>query len=292
MDFLPPQAPSNASIHRIDFATSTPPLPVYSGLFAAVIDNFLTEAECRELLRRAEATTVPNGNGNGNGNGNDHDHGNGTNTSTPTWERATINIGNGKQALATDTRNCGRIIVDTPDLAARLLQRLRPFLHELGVDRIADQPRITGLAGRGKTYHVARINERLRFLKYEGGEYFHPHGDAAYVVPGEAGEEERSLITIHVYLNGEGEQDLEELRREKRAVGGMGEGNHDVDGKLLGGATSFMDIRRFEKEDEHVRVFPRTGSVLVFQQRDLLHGGDPVLRGTKYTMRTDIMYRQ
>lgn len=273
MDFLPPQAPSNASIHRIDFATSTPPLPVYTGLFAAVIDNLLTEAECSEFLRRAEATAVS------------HD----PSTSTPTWERATINIGNGQQALATDTRNCGRIIVDTPDLAARLLQRLRPFLRELGVDQIADRPRITGLAGRGKTYHLARVNERLRFLKYEGGEYFHPHGDGAYVAPG---GEEQSFITIHLYLNGEGEQDLEELRREKRAVGGMGEGNRDAGGKLLGGATSFMDVRRLEEEDEHVRVFPRTGSVLVFQQRDLLHGGDPVLRGTKYTMRTDIMYRR
>lgn len=273
MDFLPPQAPSNASVHRINFATCSPPLPVYTGLFAAVIDNLLTEAECSEFIRRAEATTVSHA----------------SEAGTPTWERATINIGSGRQALATDTRNCGRIIVDTPDLAARLLQRLRPFLHELGIDQIADRPRITGLAGRGKTYRLARVNERLRFLKYEGGEYFHPHGDAAYVAPG---GEERSFITIHLYLNGAGEQDLDELRREKRAVGGMGEGNRDVGGKLLGGATSFMDVRRLENEDEHVRVFPRAGSVLVFQQRDLLHGGDPVLRGTKYTMRTDIMYRQ
>ena len=71
-----------------------------------------------------------------------------------------------------------------------------------------------------------------------------------------------------------------------------GEVNRDVNGRLLGGATSF--IARFEDEEneEQVRVFPRTGSVLVFQQMDLIHGGDPVFRGTKYTMRTDIMYRQ
>ena len=268
-DFLPPEAPSHASIHGIDFATSTPPLPVYNGLFAAAIDNILTDEECAEFIRRAEATTVPQG--------------------TPAWERATIHIGNGQQALATDVRNCGRIIFDTPDLADRLLHRLLPFLQTLGIDKIVDQPRITGLAGRGKTYRLTRVNERLRFLKYEGGEYFHPHEDGMYVAPG---GEERSFITIHLYLNGEGPQDLDELRREKRSVGGMGEGNRDAHGKLLGGATSFLDLRHFEEEEYYVRVFPRAGSVLVFQQRDMLHGGDPVLRGTKYTMRTDLMYRQ
>ena len=93
-------------------------------------------------------------------------------------------------------------------------------------------------------------------------------------------------------MNGEGEQDLEELRGERRRVARAEEGNRDVHGQLLGGATSF--IARFEDEEneEQVRVFPRTGSVLVFQQMDLIHGGDPVFRGTKYTMRTDVMYRQ
>lgn len=66
--------------------------------------------------------------------------------------------------------------------------------------------------------------------------------------------------------------------------------NRDVHGSLLGGATSFMP--RYEEQDVQVRVFPRAASVLVFQQADLLHGGDPVFQGVKYTMRTDIMYRQ
>lgn len=56
---------------------------------------------------------------------------------------------------------------------------------------------------------------------------------------------------------------------------------------LLGGATSFTDSLR---ADEAVRVFPKTGSVLVFQQRNLMHSGDDVFRGVKYTMRSDVMY--
>jgi len=37
-------------------------------------------------------------------------------------------------------------------------------------------------------------------------------------------------------------------------------------------------------------VQPKMGSVLIFQQRYLLHSGDDVIRGMKLTMRTDIMY--
>lgn len=264
-NFLPPEAPPNASARQIDFTTTTPPIPKYSRLFAGVIDDILTEEECTEFIRRAEAST------------------------TTTWERAMINIGNGQQALATDTRNCGRIILDDTILAEKLLTRLMPFLRAWGIDQIDNQLQVTGLRGRGKKYRLTRLNERLRFLKYEGGEYFRPHGDASYVTPD---GQERSFYTIHLYLNGEGEQDLEELRGERRRMVRDGEVNRDVNGRLLGGATSF--IARFEDEEneEQVRVFPRTGSVLVFQQMDLIHGGDQVFRGTKYTMRTDIMYRQ
>jgi hypothetical protein len=62
-----------------------------------------------------------------------------------------------------------------------------------------------------------------------------------------------------------------------------------VKGRLLGGATSFLPPR-YEEKERHVRVFPKTGSVLVFQQSELLHSGDPVFRGTKFTLRTDVMY--
>ena len=273
-NFLPPEAPPTASARQIDFTTTTPPIPKYARLFAGVIDDILTEEECNEFIRRAEATTIPP---------------NSTTAGTPAWERAMINIGSGRQALDTETRNCGRIILDDTVLTDKLLTRLMPFLKKWGIDQIENQLQVTGLRGRGKRYHLTRLNERLRFLKYEGGEYFRPHGDASYVTPD---GKERSFYTIHLYLNGEGEQDLEELRGERRRMVRDGEVNRDVNGRLLGGATSF--IARFEDEEneEQVRVFPRTGSVLVFQQMDLIHGGDPVFRGTKYTMRTDIMYRQ
>jgi hypothetical protein len=37
-------------------------------------------------------------------------------------------------------------------------------------------------------------------------------------------------------------------------------------------------------------VDPKAGRVLIFQHRRLLHSGDTVSAGIKYTMRSDLMY--
>lgn len=128
-------------------------MPEYKNMFAAVVHNLLTEAECQELLRLAEASTLT------------------ANNRTPTWEHAMINAGGGRQILAVDSRNCGRIIFDSPELAQRLLDRLVPFFRESGIDRLEKRPLVTGLgpARRGEVLQLSRLNERLRFLRYEGG---------------------------------------------------------------------------------------------------------------------------
>ena len=66
---------------------------------------------------------------------------------------------------------------------------------------------------------------------------------------------ERSWVTMIIYLN------------------------DDFDG----GATQFIDPFQM--------VYPETGSMLLFKHRQL-HQGDPVTKGTKYVMRTDIMYKK
>jgi hypothetical protein len=276
---------------------TTPPIPAFKGYFAAIVDNFMTEAECKELLRLAEASTISD-----------------DTTSAATWERAMVNAGNGHQVMSVDTRKSGRIIWDSPDMASRLLHRLMPFLRECGIVEIDSQPLITGLgpAKRGEVYQLSGLNERIRFLRYEGGDYFRPHWDGCYVTPDGS---QRSFYTVHLYLNGEGEQNMEELRplieaAEKKNGMFVQDGEVDLmevgqdaveelgycrnnssasNEKLLGGATSFTD--GFSAR-EAVRVFPKTGSVLIFQQRNLFHAGDDVFRGVKYTVRTDVMYRK
>ncbi|KAJ5622101.1 Prolyl 4-hydroxylase alpha subunit [Penicillium herquei] len=295
-DFLrgPPQ---NASVHQIDFTKTNQPIMSYKGKFAAVIDNFMSEAECTELLRLAEESSNP------------------SNPKTPIWEQAMINAGGGRQVMSVDTRKSGRIILDSPDLAERITDRLMPFLRDFNIDTVHNMPLVTGLgpARRGETYRSPRINERLRFLRYEGGDYFRPHWDASYATPD---GKEQSLFTIHLYLNGDGEQDLEELlpaiklankrnaffvRGGKVDLRDVAKTRSDSESKLqspgdaesrrketlLGGATSFSDGYRNRPV---VRVFPKTGSLLIFQHRDLMHCGDDVFRGVKYTVRSDVMY--
>ncbi|PKY05755.1 hypothetical protein P168DRAFT_250621 [Aspergillus campestris IBT 28561] len=292
-DFLAPEAPPNATLRILDFEKTTPPIPAYKGHFAAVIDNLFTESECSEIIRLASESTksasCPEGK----------------------WARAMVNAGRGKETMAIDTRNCGRILWDTPAIAEKLLARMWPFLEEGGITEVANRPVVTmlGPARRGEVFRLSGLNERLRVLRYEGGDYFRPHCDGKFV---REDKSEQSFFTIQIYLSGDGVQDLEELgRRIEKAekadglfrgedgmidlstVGEEVSGDEDGDdgegdGRLLGGATSFTD--GFGAKDA-VRVFPKAGSVLVFQQRSLFHGGDDVFRGVKYTLRSDVMYK-
>ncbi|XP_059166549.1 uncharacterized protein LOC131948863 isoform X2 [Physella acuta] len=98
---------------------------------------------------------------------------------------------------------------------------------------------------------ILGLNERLRFLRYDPGHYFKEHLDGAYV----RDNGEASVITLLLYLN----QGFE------------------------GGATTFLGIN-----NERISVVPKTGSVLIFQH-DVRHEGSLLVKGRKYTVRTDVM---
>lgn len=89
------------------------------------------------------------------------------------------------------------------------------------------------------------------------------HCDGAYETPDGT---ERSYFTLHLYLNDAVEK-------------------HGVR-QLEGGATTFFSGNL----DQRIDVEPKAGRVLLFQHRNLIHSGDDVISGTKYTLRTDIMY--
>ena len=63
--------------------------------------------------------------------------------------------------------------------------------------------------------------------------------------------------------------------------------NEEPGDLLIGGATTFhSDL----DTDKRMDIDPKAGRVLIFQQRNLLHSGDDVAAGIKYTMRSDLMY--
>ncbi|KAI9732556.1 MAG: hypothetical protein M1834_003891 [Cirrosporium novae-zelandiae] len=187
------------------------------------------------------------------------------------WEPAQINVGNGRQELNLYSRDCGRYIWDDAELAGKLLERVRPILPKK-VMTLKDMPKVTGIGPikRKETLELERLNERLRFLKYGENQFFaraNPlifghlaHCDGTYRTP--AGNE-TSFFTFHLYLN-------------------------ELEGNLPGGATTFHSYNM----DRRLDVKPKPGRVLIFQQQGLLHSGDDLNEGVKYTVRSDMMYKK
>jgi len=99
---------------------------------------------------------------------------------------------------------------------------------------------------------------------------------------------QRSFFTIQLYLNdsaealgippAEAEDDKKEWHEERTE-------KKSADDILRGGATTF------HYKDRRLDVHPKAGRVLIFQHSRLRHSGDFVTSGTKYTMRSDLMYK-
>ena len=122
----------------------------------------------------------------------------------------------------------------------------------------------------------------LLMFRLLGGDYFRPHCDGSYETPD---GKERSYFTLHLYLNNAGgptndelaEMDPEDRKKVEKLA-------------LMGGATTFHSLTGFGQKEREYDVLPKTGRILLFQHRDLLHSGADVHGGVKYTMRTDLMY--
>eukprot|EP00934_Nitzschia_sp_Nitz4_P009087 Nitzschia sp. Nitz4//scaffold367_size14546//10439//11674//NITZ4_008927-RA/size14546-processed-gene-0.7-mRNA-1//1//CDS//3329549330//9077//frame0 len=119
----------------------------------------------------------------------------------------------------------------------------------------------------------SRLNPRLRVLRYDAvdKDNFAPHFDATTRIKGEI-----SLLTVLIYLN-------------------SGDGN-----SFSGGETCFMDGSALSNNlsftpteessvNQMTRICPSVGSVVVFEH-DLFHSSRPLDSGTKYVLRTDIMF--
>jgi hypothetical protein len=144
-EFLSGPAP-NPEMKRIDFKKEG--LPEYADCYAVIIDNILTPTECEQFVAAAES------------------HASGQ------WERAMINVGAGKQVMYVESRKCGRIIWDSPEIAAKVWARVAPLVPE--VEKLVNWPKVTGggPAKRREVWRATRCNERMRVLKYGAGEYF------------------------------------------------------------------------------------------------------------------------
>jgi hypothetical protein len=151
---------------------------------------------------------------------------------------ALVNIGPNQDVLDTQYRKSSRFMIDDKEFVSKLWSR------------ICDQIPVSF-----ESYEVCGLNEHLRFLRCDSGDYFKRHCDECYLRPDSS---ELSLITIQIYLN---------------------EG-------FSGGETSFMG----KSKDDRLGVVPKTGMILVFDQ-NLYHEGSELIDGRKYTLRTDVMFK-
>ncbi|KAI9648989.1 hypothetical protein NHQ30_001555 [Ciborinia camelliae] len=295
-DFLSPleNPDETITVERIDFEKTV--LKEHRGAYAVVLDGVLSQEECGELVRLAEMSKGGHGNVvkgtkvgegvkvEGSGDGEKEDEGEDEDAKGPAnngWTPAMVNAGIGHEFLATEYRNSDRIIWDEKKVVGRIWKRVlqgKGINEDIGVLEGKKWEALASLGIRSGEIWVGTeqgINERMRFLRYGAGQYFREHTDGCYETPDGS---ERSFFTIHLYLN----DSAQELEKDPNTSKFSKDSN-----MLRGGATTFHSRDMKERLD----VDPKAGRVLIFQHRRLLHSGDDVVKGVKYTMRSDLMYR-
>ncbi|TRM65709.1 hypothetical protein BD626DRAFT_566376 [Schizophyllum amplum] len=154
-----------------------------------------------------------------------------------------------------------RILRIDAEAADVIYARLAPFVDDITELRPGGKwAAIAHRSGRvqGPVWRLARVNPRLSFLRYGPGQYFQRHCDGLVSLE-EDGRVHKSFVTLHLYLSDD----------KNSEEGGKAQGS------LAGGATRFWapDKKHF------LDVEPRVGRVLIFQQRMLVHSGEPVTGG-------------
>ncbi|KAJ8080088.1 hypothetical protein AAF712_013205 [Marasmius tenuissimus] len=265
----------------LDFS-STSLASCYSGFYAKILDDVFTPTECAELVKLA-ASQIDG------------------------WKPAGLSTREEKQTVHRNFRNSERTLVIDEAVSQKIFDRLRPLVEEIAVIE-PNEPwaGITGKAGRkqGPTWALDSISTRLSFLRYGPGHYFKPHCDG--LNESENGSL-KSFVTLHLYLTDEtsiSEED-EFFTCSETQTGTYNQSDTVYDGvthssiepadehdnprqPLEGGTTRFWSPNKKEFLD----VEPKIGRVLVFQQRMLIHSGEEVKSGMKYTMRGDFMFRE
>uniref|UniRef100_A0A7S0D245 Fe2OG dioxygenase domain-containing protein n=1 Tax=Amorphochlora amoebiformis TaxID=1561963 RepID=A0A7S0D245_9EUKA len=116
---------------------------------------------------------------------------------------------------------------------------------------------------KGKKWEYIGLNECFRFCRYRKGQHFSKHCDSNF----KRNSKETSFYTVNIYLNGSDE--------------------------FNGGGTRF-----YLENSNHSLVTdvlnPKAGQACLFdhENRDFLHDGEKLYKGTKYLLRSDAMYRQ
>lgn len=144
-------------------------------------------------------------------------------------------------------------VFEHPLTTRRLWRKLEPVIL----------PHISSFIKNANSGEPIGLNPRLRVLRYDAtdNDVFEPHFDATTRV-----NESTTLLTVLIYLNDGGGKDFE------------------------GGETCFLDSKSIKGHDTAAVITPSTGNVVVFEH-DLFHSSAPLNFGTKYILRTDVLFQ-
>lgn len=148
-NFLEDTVP-NLTASRVHFEPNT--TPESREPYISIVDNVLTLDECSTLIDAIRAR------------------------SETAWETIVGNDNGDGQGFLTDNRKCRRIMWDSPELAAKVWNRMNCAVPE--VQRLSQWPEVTGppesMSGGGEreVWRMVRLNERMRFMRYSRGEFF------------------------------------------------------------------------------------------------------------------------
>jgi WD40 repeat protein len=154
-------------------------------------------------------------------------------------------------------RSNDRLVHDDESLSRYLFQRLRGFAPPV--------IQIEGELGP-ESWRLEGVNERLRFCRYTAQQQFNIHQDGVH----HRAFDRRSMLTFMIYL---------------------------TDGEAFSGGDTefFADGPRAtpdgaDQPEVVARVRPKIGTLILFDHR-IWHAGAKVVCGTKYILRSDVLYR-
>jgi hypothetical protein len=167
-------------------------------------------------------------------------------------------------------RECGRIQMNDWSMAESLYERMKPL-----VENIAKQVVVSNI---NSSYRPVCCNGNLRMYKYEKNMSFGRHYDGSNSIDRYRGG--NTEITVLLYLSscegGATRFHLPQKKKTKQSKKQKTSGNNAA----------------HEDDGDGIAFVPEAGAILMHMHGDrcLEHEADPVLKGIKYVLRTDIVY--
>jgi len=173
----------------------------------------------------------------------------------------------GLTGYRSDYRNNDRVVAVGEEISKILFDRISKYVSEITITN-ENRQKVGPAYKLEGTWKPISLNETWRMCRYKPGGHFAPHFDGNFI----RNSNERSMKTFMLYLNGDFEGGTTNFVDEKQTLW------KDEKGKY-----------RAQEENILLKIPPKAGMAIIFNHA-ILHEGGSLLNGTKYIMRSDVMF--